>query len=1030
MATLNWSTLTNNQIIAFDPNVDVLAVDDLSISAMKLSADSASASIKFTANGKTITLQTDQKTLTTTNIIFADGSVYIVGDNTAATINDDAANTISGGNVDDHLHGLGGNDSMAGGDGNDFFAGYANSEFGNDTIDGGSGADTLVFGSNSTLAATVNLATGVASSSAGMIALISIENIRGTLANDSLTGNDGANTLFGNDGNDLISALGGNDTLQVSPGTDSLDGGAGFDVIDFAQSGVVYGSTTGVTVNLATHRADLDNSAAGAETALVSVEFATGTAGNDVFTGGDTAHGVDSLGNNTTEGFRPLGGNDAIVGAASAGNHALLDYSTNTNLQPVFVVLSTGIANDGFGGTDTLTNIGSVWGGSGNDFLTGGGTTRATKGTFLEIFRGNAGNDTISGNDFFLHGPDVSNDRADYSGNSSLQAVNVNLSNGVALDGLGFTDTLFDVDQVYGGLGNDTLIGGADNDAVDGNAGDDTIDGGAGSDEARYQLSMAGVIINLSASAITVNGRTVLANTADDGMAGTDTLISMENVLGSDFNDYVRGSDSGDVRQFFTTDAGIDTIDGGAGIDFYSFNGALALGGANAFIENGFGSVADLTGSFDTLINIEGLAGTHANDTLAGGLGTQWFSGRGGNNVLDGGPGNDWVTYSNDPGSVTINMIAGTASNGWNGPTGLVLLGGTDTLISIENAEASDYGDSIFGNSGNNELRGRGGDDTIAGSGGNDTLIGGAGFDVLDGGTGVDVAVYSVAFRQQPFVLNGNPLTTANLTLEDGGTLTGIETLAFVDGSKNYDPISHIAQVSRLFEAAFGRLADPLELNRWSLQLDIGTSLSSVAHVFAGGQDFLNTYGSLNNIQFANQLYLNLLGRSADPPGLANWVNFLNAGMTRGDVVIGFSESQENINNHAAQTGAGIWDINETAGTVARLYWGVLERAPDALGLASWVNAITYGMSFGAAANGFTGSAEFQNRYGSLNNTQFVDQLYLNVLGRPADPGGLVNWVNALNTGTSRGDVTLNFTESDEFQINTIGLIDQGITLL
>ena len=81
-------------------------------------------------------------------------------------------------------------------------------------------------------------------------------------------------------------------------------------------------------------------------------------------------------------------------------------------------------------------------------------------------------------------------------------------------------------------------------------------------------------------------------------------------------------------------------------------------------------------------------------------------------------------------------------------------------------------------------------------------------------------------------------------------------------------------------------------------------------------------------------------------------------------------------------------------------------------------------------ALGFTGSQEFQNTYGSLNSSQFVSQLYLNVLERAADAGGLAGWTHALDAGTSRGDVTLGFTESQEFQIQMIGLIDHGITIL
>jgi hypothetical protein len=36
MTTFNWSTLTNGQSIAFNPNVNVLAIDDTTISAADL----------------------------------------------------------------------------------------------------------------------------------------------------------------------------------------------------------------------------------------------------------------------------------------------------------------------------------------------------------------------------------------------------------------------------------------------------------------------------------------------------------------------------------------------------------------------------------------------------------------------------------------------------------------------------------------------------------------------------------------------------------------------------------------------------------------------------------------------------------------------------------------------------------------------------------------------------------------------------------------------------------------------------------
>ena len=105
-------------------------------------------------------------------------------------------------------------------------------------------------------------------------------------------------------------------------------------------------------------------------------------------------------------------------------------------------------------------------------------------------------------------------------------------------------------------------------------------------------------------------------------------------------------------------------------------------------------------GGTDTLINVEGLTGTNSNDTLTGGMGDQWFRGRGGSDTINGGSGNDWVTYSSDPSGVSIDLSTGIATDGFNGVGGFLALGGTDTLTSIENAEGSDYGDFITGNNG------------------------------------------------------------------------------------------------------------------------------------------------------------------------------------------------------------------------------------------------------------------------------------------------------------------------------------------
>jgi hypothetical protein len=53
-------------------------------------------------------------------------------------------------------------------------------------------------------------------------------------------------------------------------------------------------------------------------------------------------------------------------------------------------------------------------------------------------------------------------------------------------------------------------------------------------------------------------------------------------------------------------------------------------------------------------------------------------------------------------------------------------------------------------------------------------------------------------------------------------------------------------------------------------------------------------YGGTDNYYFALKLYQNVLGRAPDAEGLAYWVNRLNEGMPRENVILSFTESLEN----------------------------------------------------------------------------------------------------------------------------------------
>ncbi len=104
------------------------------------------------------------------------------------------------------------------------------------------------------------------------------------------------------------------------------------------------------------------------------------------------------------------------------------------------------------------------------------------------------------------------------------------------------------------------------------------------------------------------------------------------------------------------------------------------------------------------------------------------------------------------------------------------------------------------------------------------------------------------------------------------------------------------ARLVRLYEAFFKRPPDLTGFNYWTEQLAQGKGLIRTAQQFSESSEFVRTYGSLDNGAFVDLVYRNVLGRDAEPTGRAYWLAELNAKTkNRGDVMINFSESSENI---------------------------------------------------------------------------------------------------------------------------------------
>ncbi len=262
------------------------------------------------------------------------------------------------------------------------------------------------------------------------------------------------------------------------------------------------------------------------------------------------------------------------------------------------------------------------------------------------------------------------------------------------------------VDTIIGQAGNDQLVGNAGSDVLNGGLGNDVLNGGSGGDTADYNnMSIGGTTYIGATAGVTVNLN--LTGAQNTRGAGIDTLVSIESLNGTNFNDTFIGNS---VNNTLAGLAGNDTLTGNGGNDI--------------------------------------LIGWGGNDTLSGGTGNDLLNGGSGNDRLDGGDGIDTATYITATAAVTVGIddFSGEFPSGEPQNTGGA---GIDTLLGIESLTGSNFNDrlSFDGLEVGSVLNGGNGDDLISanhvdgvlnGEAGNDILLAGNGFATLNGGTGND----------------------------------------------------------------------------------------------------------------------------------------------------------------------------------------------------------------------------------------------------------------------------------------------------
>jgi len=793
-----------------------------------------------------------------------------------------------------------------------------------------------------------------------------------------INGTESNDTLNGTADDDEINGLGGNDTINSSAGADRIDGGAGLgDRIFYRNSDAAITLNNGV----------LSGGHAQGDT-LFNVEIFIGSDFADEYILGS----ADTI-------LRLLGGSGDDVISNSSSTIELLDGGGDDD---IITNESSGVVLEdinGSFGNDTITNFGiviedirgsigddiiineaggmvqdDIFGGDGNDTI-----TNILGGTVTDTIDGERGDDIITSNadnDIIVNSGTVRFSLEGGSGNDTITntgIVNFEIVGGTGDDIITNSGTV--QHDIIAGDGNDTVINsGTYNEAINGGAGIDTL---------QFTNTATGVDITLA------EAEDVIQQNRGDSVA------DFEIVIGTNFDDTITGSTAS------------ETISGGSGNDVlraelaspsFQVIGELEQTGDDStvvntnftVIENGLVTLDILSTNMDP----DGNGAVGGIDTQmylfesdgAGGLGALVASNDDATRLTPDGSTStrdSFLELNLDQGDYTVvvghfSLTEAEARAGINSSNNLGLSSGEDAVFQLTltgelSVQTTGASPEIIG-------------DTLNGDIGGDTLFGGIGNDTLYGDTGIALSLDSVE-----------------------------------------------GQVYRAFQAVFDRAPDLGGFNAFVTEVRAGRlTQEQVIAEFVTSTEFQNTYGTLDNRGFMEQLYLNVLDRPGDSAGLDAFTGELDGGRSRASVVVEFANAAEFVQLMTLPSASFATNVivHPAEGQVFRIYQAVFDRVPDTDGFTAFVNSIQASvLSVEDITAEFVTSQEFQNTYGDLTNAAFVEALFANVLPGNNDAQGRANFTEALDNGTlTRAAMVAEFAESQELRNSTADAADAFVS--
>jgi len=664
----------------------------------------------------------------------------------------------------------------------------------------------------------------------------------GGRGNDHVYGSSGYDTILGGAGNDYIDGGSGSDTIEAGGGHDFVYGGGDEDQIDGGSGNDrIFGDQS-------------DQGSGNAYTPATNRDYLWGGDGADIIHG-DQGNDILWSGqrDQTINGFDDFGTEyDRLFGDTGSD------------------ILYLGIGDDGDGGF-------------GNDILR------------LSLL--GSANAVILSTSFFIN-----NDTFSFFGGIIQNFETFDYLRLTRFDDTVTVTTMGAMLQVMGDSGNDvvtatgssvTFRGGVGNDRfISGSAGDN-FNGETGTDTVDYSSYTSGVTVTFGL-AVGQNGTG----------AGGDSLVDVENIIGSNFADTLNGSndanriEGGDGDDTIDGKGGNDTLVGGAGIDRLTGGTGddtylVGADDASDTISEGVNAGTDTvltklvsfvlgdnlerlvfegSGAFTGTGNIlaNSITGGARSDHLFGGDGNDTLVGLNGNDQIDGGLGADAMvggigldTYYVDHLGDVATELAGEGIDRVNTTLlAYTLTSNIEDLSFVGTGDFSGAGNDlrnhIYGASGNDTLDGGGGADWLAGFLGNDTYIVDRSSDIVTeyNGEGTDTVRTTLSnyllgdhLENLAYTGTGNFLGTGNAlaNLIDTSGASGNDRL---DGKGGADTMigglgNDIYYTDKVNDVVVELLNEGIDIVLASANFTLGANLENL--IYTGTADFRGTGNTLAN---------------------------------------------------------------------------------------------------------------------------------------------------------------------------------------